>query len=172
MLLHPHVLLDVSSLLLHWVVFDTCARSAPAVQSLSLIFRVWCDPAWSVSSSLASPLHSVQSFHSPASVWYLQQQLVGHFISMPLHCALTHNGSGTQIIYHTEILFELCDSAYVHPSSIIHHARTSMVHVPLTRCVSRTVASCDCDYASDVFQDSGFSLYLCLHIMCPRQRHR
>jgi hypothetical protein len=136
------------------------------------IFRVWCDPAWSVSSSLASPLHSVQSFHSPASVWYLQQQLVGHFISMPLHCALTHNGSGTQIIYHTEILFELCDSAYVHPSSIIHHARTSMVHVPLTRCVSRTVASCDCDYASDVFQDSGFSLYLCLHIMCPRQRHR
>ena len=35
-LLHPHVLLDVSSLHLLWVVCDTCARSAPAVQSLSL----------------------------------------------------------------------------------------------------------------------------------------
>ena len=32
MLLHPHVLLDVSSLHLLWVVFDTCARSAPAVR--------------------------------------------------------------------------------------------------------------------------------------------
>ena len=31
-LLHPHVLLDVSSLPLLWVVFDTCARSAPAVR--------------------------------------------------------------------------------------------------------------------------------------------
>ena len=30
-LLHPHVLLDVSSLHLLWVVFDTFARSAPAV---------------------------------------------------------------------------------------------------------------------------------------------
>ena len=30
-------MLDVSSLLLLWVVFDTCARSAPAVQSLALI---------------------------------------------------------------------------------------------------------------------------------------
>ena len=30
-LLHPHVLLDVSSLHPLWVVFDTCARSAPAV---------------------------------------------------------------------------------------------------------------------------------------------
>ena len=35
-LLHPHVLLDVSSLHLLWVVFDTCARSAPAVQSLPI----------------------------------------------------------------------------------------------------------------------------------------
>ena len=38
-LLHPHVLLDVSSLHLLWVVFDTCARSATAVQSLSLVSR-------------------------------------------------------------------------------------------------------------------------------------
>ena len=30
-LLHPLVLLDVSSLHLLWVVFDTCARSVPAV---------------------------------------------------------------------------------------------------------------------------------------------
>ena len=30
-LLHPHVLLDVSSLHLLWVVFDTCARSAKFV---------------------------------------------------------------------------------------------------------------------------------------------
>ena len=39
LLLHPCVLLDVSSLLLLRVVFDTCARSAPAVQSLSLDLR-------------------------------------------------------------------------------------------------------------------------------------
>ena len=31
-LLHPHVLLDVSSLHLLWVVFDTCAHRAPAVR--------------------------------------------------------------------------------------------------------------------------------------------
>ena len=49
-------MLDISSLLLLWVVFDTCARSAPAVppqctrsapavQSLALSFRK-CGIAW------------------------------------------------------------------------------------------------------------------------------
>ena len=53
LLLHLHVLLDVSSLHLLWVVFDTCARSAPAVQSLSLA-RKFCLSLWVTSCAMGS----------------------------------------------------------------------------------------------------------------------
>ena len=44
-------MLDVSSLLLLWVVSDTCARSAPAVQSLALkAVRRANLPMWRVGS--------------------------------------------------------------------------------------------------------------------------